>query len=115
MKKIPLLLSLVILSGCVTSQKTIEVPENVNLPQKVLFLAQSGTTTSLFQTVIDLENNELVVLEYFASTLYRVYRTGLIVDPNDYKNYQISSTDAPFETPEIPASDTSSGGSSGSY
>ncbi len=115
MKKILLLLSMVMLFGCVTSQKTIEVPENVNLPKKILFLAQSGTMTSLFQTVIDLENNELVVLEYYANTLYRVYRTGLIVDPNDYKNHQISSTDAPFEKQEIPASDTSSGGSSGSY
>ena len=106
MKKIIIFLFIVFLAGCSTTQHTVNVPEEVDLPEKILFLAQSGTSLSLFQTVIDLENNELVVLEYSGDVLSRVYRTGIIVDPNDYIGKKISSTDAPYDSPDTSRNET---------
>ena len=84
-----------LLSGCGMTQHTVEAPPNVNVPENVLFLAQSGTQNDLFQTVIDLKNNEMVVLRYSRTMLTKVYRTGITVNPDDYRKRVLKGSDAP--------------------
>ena len=98
-KLFPLIIVVLLIAGCQMSQHTVQAPANVNVPEKVLFLSQSGTQSDLFQTVVDLKNNELVVLKYSGMILNRVYRTGIEVDPDDYQGRVIQGTDAPFGTP----------------
>ena len=51
----------------------------------------------LYQTVIDLSNNEIVILIYTESYLINVIRTGIKADPDTQA--RLSSSDAPpFET-----------------
>lgn len=98
MKRLLLILLVPFFFGCSISQHTVSAPGYIDLPEKVLFLAQSGTQDAMFQTVIDLENNELVVLEYNNNILFRVYRTGIQADPRNYRNFGILGTDAPFDS-----------------
>jgi hypothetical protein len=91
-----LVLSLLLFEGCGMTQHTVEAPPNVNVPENVLFLAQSGTQNDLFQTVIDLKNNEMVVLRYSRTMLTKVYRTGIMVNPGDYRERVLKGSDAPF-------------------
>jgi hypothetical protein len=87
--------SVLFLFGCATAQTTVAVDDDIDLPQRILLIAQSGTQKSLFQTVIDLDSNELVLLEYFGDRLSRVYRTGVQTFPEYYSS--IMTSDAPFE------------------
>lgn len=110
-------LVILMVTGCVTQQETVDVPEDVDAPERIIFVAQSGTADSLYQTVIDLENNELVVLRYVgtgvrATKLTAVVRTGIILDPATV--LRISATDAPFppERRESRQENTTSGGAS---
>ncbi|MBN1696063.1 MAG: hypothetical protein JW881_01000 [Spirochaetales bacterium] len=99
MRKIILSALIVAIGGllfdCETYQVTVDVPEHVNLPKNVQFLSQSCDADSLYQTVIDLANNELVVLQYANGILQTVYRTGIIVDPKIHR--MVKGKDAPFE------------------
>ncbi|PKQ65523.1 hypothetical protein BZG02_00515 [Labilibaculum filiforme] len=79
------------------TQTIVEVPANVNLPKKALFLSQSGTESNLLQTLIDLENNEMVVLTYNNAYIINVTRTGIFLNPEDYKQFKVIGTDAPFK------------------
>ena len=110
MKRILLLfLGLIFLVGCNTMQTTVKPPENVNVPKKVKFLAQSCTENALFQSLIDLSNNELVVLEYMSGVLYRIYRTGIFLNPADYAVH--SGIDAPFQDRAARTDDTNNASS----
>jgi hypothetical protein len=74
--------------------------ETKTVPKNVKVLGQSCSQTYLFLTVIDLENNEVVILCYYAWVknvmLYKVIRTGsFFVNPGEQP--AISGGDAPFE------------------
>lgn len=84
-------------TNCATTQYTVEVPEGVEVPTNIQFVAQSGTQDYLYQTVIDLDNNELVILRYNSSNLSTVYRTKMYVNPEEYKTNTYQSTDAPVK------------------
>lgn len=83
--------------SCSITQTIVEAPSNVNMPKNAFFISQSGTESNLLQTLIDLENNEMVVLTYNYADLINVTRTGIFLNPNDYKHYVVKGTDAPFE------------------
>ena len=78
------------------TQTIVKPPSNVNVPEHALFISQSGTQNALMQTIIDLENNEMVVLTYNYTTIENVTRTGVFLNPEDYKNREQVGTDAPF-------------------
>lgn len=63
----------------------------------MLVITQSGTQSDIFQTVIDLDNNELVVIRYSRFRIQQVFRTGMKANPNDYRGQKCIGTDAPFE------------------
>jgi hypothetical protein len=86
-----------VMCSCSITQTIVEAPSNVNMPKNALFISQSGTESNLLQTLIDLENNEMVVLTYNYADLINVTRTGIFLNPNDYKHSVIKGTDAPFE------------------
>ena len=74
--------------------------ETKTVPKNVKVLGQSCSQTYLFLTVIDLENNEVVILCYLAWAkdvhLIDVIRTGsFFVNPGEQP--AISGEDAPFE------------------
>jgi hypothetical protein len=96
------LIVLLIASSCSITQHTVVAPSNVDLPKEVLVIAQSGTESTVMQTVIDLSNNEMVILSYSRLMLDNVIRTGITVNPDDYRNRKVSSTDAPFHREEEP-------------
>ena len=83
--------------SCSITQTVVEAPSRINIPKNALFISQSGTESNVLQTLIDLENNEMVVLTYNHSNLINVTRTGIILNPNDYKHSVVKGTDAPFE------------------
>jgi hypothetical protein len=56
-------------------------------------VAQSCDATGLYQTVIDLANNEVVILIYNKYSLISVIRTGILADPD--KQSLLPSRDAP--------------------
>jgi len=74
--------------------------ETKTVPKNVKVLGQSCSQNHLFLTVIDLENNEVVILCYYAwlknVQLLDVIRTGsFFVNPGEQP--AISGGDAPFE------------------
>lgn len=74
--------------------------ETKTVPKNVKVLGQSCSQHNLFLTVIDLENNEVVILCYLAWAknvqLFDVTRTGsFFVNPGEQP--AISGEDAPFE------------------
>jgi hypothetical protein len=79
--------------SCATQQTVVQVPTSVNLPKKVKVVAQSCDANALYQTVIDLENNEIVILVYNSKNLLNVIRTGIQADPTDQP--AVTGTDAP--------------------
>ncbi|RUT73542.1 hypothetical protein [Ancylomarina longa] len=89
--------ALLVFNGCVMTQTVVETPSSVNMPKKALFISQSGTESNLLQTLIDLENNEMVVLTYSDVNVINITRTGIYLNPDDYKNKQVKGTDAPFK------------------
>jgi len=94
MKKIlAILFAAIMFLGCETQQTIVKVPANVNLPRRARVIAQSCDTVSLFQTVIDLENNEIVILVYDEVMLRSVIRTGIITEPG--AQAVLPSADAP--------------------
>ncbi|MFP4544509.1 MAG: hypothetical protein ACLFQU_09760 [Candidatus Kapaibacterium sp.] len=92
------------LAGCYppgyVDRYSSEPPDRAKIPKSVKFIAQSGTSHSLFQTVIDIDSREIVILEYYNGELRRVYRPGMKINPEDYGFNDILSTDAP-DTPEL--------------
>ena len=88
-------LGVIFLASCTLSQSVVIPPANVNVPKHAIFISQSGTEVFLMQTILDLENNEMVVLTYKYDDLIRVIRTGVLLNPEDYKNRNIKGTDAP--------------------
>jgi hypothetical protein len=68
-------------------------------PKNVKVIGQSCSQNNLFLTLIDLDNNELVILCYSAWAkkvqLLDVIRTGSFVNPDEQSS--ISGKDAPFE------------------
>jgi len=97
MKLIIGIVALLVLNGCVMTQSVVEAPSSVNMPKKVLFISQSGTESNMLQTLIDLKNNEMVVLTYSYANIINITRTGIYLNPDDYKNRQVKGTDAPFK------------------
>jgi len=91
------IVTLLVLNGCVMTQTVVKPPANVNVPEHALFISQSGTESYVSQTLIDLKNNEMVVLTYNHSDLVNITRTGIFLNPNDYKGKRIKGTDAPFK------------------
>jgi hypothetical protein len=88
-----LLIITVISNGFSQDKSKSEIPKNVKL------IAVNCSGYWFFQTVIDLDNNEIVNLCYVCNTastveLKKVIRTGMIVDPKDY--VKISLTSNPF-------------------
>ena len=104
-----LIIMFVILSGCGTVQTIVEVSDDIDLPEKVLIIAQSGTSAYLYQTVIDLANNEIVILTYSQADLWTVIRTGIFADPDDYRNMTVQSTDNPEQPKPIENSTNNDG------
>lgn len=78
------------------TQHTVETPSASDIPENVMFLAQSGTQNDFYQTIIDLKTNEMVVLRYSRTMLRKVYRTGIELNPEDYKDSVVEGTDAHF-------------------
>jgi hypothetical protein len=78
------------------TQTIVSPPSNVNVPKNALFISQSGTENALMQTIIDLNNNEMVVLTYSYATIINVTRTGVYLNPEDYKGLKRIGTDAPI-------------------
>ena len=66
--------------SCATQQTVVQVPTDVNLPRTVRVVAQSCDNHALYQTVVDLENNDIVILVYNEMNLINVIRTGIKVD-----------------------------------
>jgi hypothetical protein len=68
-------------------------------PKNVKVIGQSCSQNNLFLTLIDLDNNEVVILCYSAWAkkvqLLDVIRTGSFVNPDEHSS--ISGKDAPFE------------------
>lgn len=94
--------------SCSITQTVVEAPSRINMPKNALFISQSGTESNVLQTLIDLENNEMVVLTYNHANLMNVTRTGIFLNPKDYKHSVVKGTDAPFEEevePPKPATD----------
>jgi hypothetical protein len=62
-------------------------PDTLNLPKKALIISESSTTAGIIYTMIDLENNEMVIVYYGTKSLIeyfrlqKVIRTGIILDP----------------------------------
>ena len=96
MRQLFFIVLLAIFAGsCAITQTTVTPPPNVNVPKHAVFISQSGTQDYLMQTVLDLKNNEMVVLSY--NYLSTVIRTGIYLNPDDYKGGQLIGTDAPFK------------------
>ncbi|PXX99087.1 hypothetical protein DF185_14505 [Marinifilum breve] len=93
-------LAALLLASCQMTQTIVTPPANVNVPKNALFISQSGTESTLMQTVIDLENNEMVVLTYSYANIENVTRTGVYLNPDDYRNMKIVGTDAPYSKKE---------------
>lgn len=85
------------MSSCVMTQTIVDAPSSVNMPKNAMFISQSGTESNLMQTLIDLKNNEMVVMTYNYADLINVTRTGIFLNPEDYKQFKIIGTDAPFK------------------
>jgi hypothetical protein len=79
--------------SCATQQTVVQVPTNVNLPRNVRVVAQSCNARAMYQTVVDLENNEIVILVYNETNLLNVIRTGIKADPKT--QVPVPGTDAP--------------------
>ncbi|MDQ1770956.1 hypothetical protein GQR60_07235 [Labilibaculum sp. A4] len=98
MRQLFFIVLLAIFAGsCAITQTTVTPPPNVNVPKHAVFISQSGTQDYLMQTVLDLKNNEMVVLSYNYNYLSTVIRTGIYLNPDDYKGGQLIGTDAPFK------------------
>ncbi|NOU61363.1 hypothetical protein [Marinifilum caeruleilacunae] len=93
-------LGVLLLASCQMTQTIVTPPANVNVPKNALFISQSGTENAIMQTIIDLENNEMVVLTYSYANIENVTRTGVYLNPDDYRNMKIVGTDAPFAEEE---------------
>lgn len=68
--------------------------DSLKLPEKALIISISSNTSGLYYTMIDLENNEMVIVYYGTDLDYThikrfglrmVTRTGIILDPEDHK------------------------------
>lgn len=86
MKKITVLFLLAVLSVSTSFSQTTDD----KLPQNAKLISQSCTANSLFVSLIDLENNELVIVRYGIDPdlkmvpdyrLSQVFRTGIKIDP----------------------------------
>ena len=74
--------------------------EDFEVPKNIKIISQSCTFVSVFITVIDLSNNEIVLLEYGAKAngiakgkLVNVIRTGMFANPE--KQSFLIGDDAP--------------------
>ena len=72
--------------------------DTLNAPKKALILSQSFEAKGIYFTVMDLENNEMVILFYGTNYSYgdfsyfrlrKVLRTGIILDPERQKQISI--------------------------
>ena len=102
MRQILIVLSFIlVMVSCVptkTTMSVIKVPKNVKIPTQAKFLSQSCDMDNLYQSMVDLSNNELIILEYSFGRLHYVYRTGITINPDEHiVSY---GTDAPFSEPE---------------
>ena len=70
--------------------QTGEIPKNAKV------ISQSSTMNNTIITLIDLDNNEIVILNIDYEGGYRLFRTGITCDPN--KQIQVSGNSAPFQT-----------------
>lgn len=73
---------------------------DLETPKKVKIISQSCTMASVFVSVVDLSNNEVVILEYVTKNgnfgrLINVIRTGMTVDPK--KITFLEGKDVPFQ------------------
>ncbi|MDQ2177638.1 hypothetical protein [Marinifilum sp. D714] len=93
-------LGVVLMASCQMTQTIVTPPANVNVPKNAFFISQSGTENTIMQTIIDLENNEMVVLTYNYANIANVTRTGIYLNPDDYRNMKIVGTDAPYSKGE---------------
>jgi hypothetical protein len=76
--------------------------DTLNLPKKALIISESSTGSGIIYTMIDLENNEMVIVYYGTNSLIeyfrlqKVIRTGIILDPEEQKQlihpYQIDES-----------------------
>jgi len=78
--------------------------KNLKLPKNIKVISQSCTMVALYINSIDLENNELIVLEFctgFAENykLVNIIRTGIKVDPKTQMSFQ--GKDAPFQQQKL--------------
>ena len=84
---------LLVTASCGTQQTIVKVPEAVQLPKRMKIVAQSCDANVMYQTVIDLDNNEVVILIYDELNLMNVIRTGIQADPD--KQSRVAGGDAP--------------------
>ncbi|OHD06077.1 MAG: hypothetical protein A2Y34_06165 [Spirochaetes bacterium GWC1_27_15] len=80
MKKYLVVLIILFLTMSVFAASKKDIPKNV----KIIYQVAGQNTIST--TVIDLENNEIVIITYqYDGMLGGVIRTGWIVNPNEYQ------------------------------
>jgi hypothetical protein len=76
----------------------IEAPKNVKI------ISQSCDISSVYVTVVDLSNNEIVILNYLSNTIKKqlvliaIVRTGMIVNPDKISFF--NGIDCPFKRKE---------------
>jgi len=65
--------------------------DTLNLPKKALIISETDYSSGIYYTMIDLENNEMVLVLYGSDSgiryykLRKVIRTGIILDPDRQK------------------------------
>jgi hypothetical protein len=73
--------------------------DSLNVPKKAIILSESIKESGIYYTMIDLENNEMVIVYYFfynltgGMKLQTVHRTGIIVDIEKQNNINVHITD----------------------
>ena len=96
---VKLTFTLLLLQLSITAFSKPEETDTLNAPKKALILTQSYEPRGTYFTVMDLQNNELVILFYGSGDytandisyfmLRKVLRTGIILDPEQQKKIRI--------------------------
>ena len=96
---IKLTFTLLLLQLSIAAFSKPDEKDTLNAPKKALILTQSYEPRGTYFTVMDLQNNELVILFYGTGDysagdisffrLRKVLRTGIILDPEQQKKIRI--------------------------
>lgn len=102
---IRLAITLLLLQVSIAAFSSGDDTDTLNAPKNAVILSQSFEFQTIIFTVIDLDNNEMVILFYGTNNLFhipyfrlrKVLRTGIILDPERQKNISICEGNIPRE------------------